>query len=589
MKFNKKELFFILFGFYCIYRAFNIHAESGINNYHSQLWADPSGYYVYLPATFIYGFHASNFPADIESKIGYGFSLDKTTNKVKTKYTSGIAILFLPFFLIAHLIAIVFSLDPSGFSPIYYKMTDVGAVFYLTLGLYFLWQFLCFYFSKKISTLTIALLFFATNLYYYSISKPFYSHIYSFFLFCLFLYLLKKYFIDSSPKLRHIFLFSIISALIVLIRPTNILFIIAALFLDIKSVGMFKNRMMLFLNVKSMLLLVLAGWIVFLPQILYWHFLTNNYIVYSYKGEGFFNWNSPKILEVLFSTNNGLIVWTPLFVLIIISMFWTVFKKKKNSITVFVSFFILLYLCASWHIWWFGGSFGQRSFVEYLAFFSIPVAYGFEYLHQLKSRITQFLIYTAILFCVNFNLQMIYNYDVCFFGGTWDWKEYRNYFDKSKMFGFTSTKYTLYTDFEGKIWNPKISGLQTIVKSKNSFSGEYVSKIDSVNIYSSGCESMMNTIGHHPLKTADISFQSYFYNSADNFKIVCQFDSSQQQVLFYSKKLSYFSPKIHQWQKINTRFYLPITMTQYNIIKLFVWNTGKDSMLIDDLKIVFKY
>ena len=589
MKIQKKEIFFIVGFIICLFLAFVKHYDTGTNNYRSQLWGDPSGYYVYLPATFIYGYHASDFPEGIVKNVGFGFTLNQETNKMRTKYTSGIAILIVPFFLIVHLIAIFFSLDPSGFSPVYYKMIDVAAVFYLTLGLYFLWKFLCYYFSKKISTLTIFILFLSTNLYYYSISATLFTHVYSFFLFSLFLYVLKRHIIEKPPKSKHIFLISIISALIVLIRPTNIVFIVAAFFLDINSVLDFKLRIRHFLHPVSILMVILAGIIIFLPQSLYWHFLTNKFIDYTYKGEGFTNWNAPKIIEVLISTTNGLIVWTPIFVFIIFSMFLTVFKREKNSIPALITFCLTLYLCASWHMWYFGCGFSQRSFVEYLALFSVPVAYGLEYLNHIKNSIFRIVIYLLIVFCIYFNLKMTYTYNVCFFGGTWDWKEYSNYFDKNRMFGFTSSQYCFFNNFDGKIWNPKATWLQTVIKSKNSYSGDAVSKIDKINKISSGFESVLLNIGHRPVQSAEVSFQSFVYNSPDKFYIVCEIDSSEISVLNQKKNLRSLCGKIRQWNKINHKFNIPLSMNQYHTIKLYVLNLGKDSLLIDDLKIVFRY
>jgi hypothetical protein len=43
--------------------------------------SDKVGYYVYLPATFLYHFKAQEFPANVDSLTGNGFYLDTKTIK----------------------------------------------------------------------------------------------------------------------------------------------------------------------------------------------------------------------------------------------------------------------------------------------------------------------------------------------------------------------------------------------------------------------------------------------------------------------------------------------------------------------------
>jgi len=85
-----------------------------INDWRGDLYADKSGYFVYLPATFIHGFYQENFPDSIEFKLGHGFGFED--GKLRNKYTCGVAILTTPFFLAAHLSAVLSDNDASGFT-----------------------------------------------------------------------------------------------------------------------------------------------------------------------------------------------------------------------------------------------------------------------------------------------------------------------------------------------------------------------------------------------------------------------------------------------------------------------------------------
>ena len=58
------------------------------------------GYYVYLPATFIYG----GFTKEAVRDTNY-IRPWPGTDKIYTKYTSGVAVLEAPFFALAHLLS----------------------------------------------------------------------------------------------------------------------------------------------------------------------------------------------------------------------------------------------------------------------------------------------------------------------------------------------------------------------------------------------------------------------------------------------------------------------------------------------------
>ncbi len=120
MKRKHKYIYLILvicFAGIALFLTFNRHSKSGYFNYHSEIWADKGGYYVYLPAAFKFKFNPDNFPDSIDDKTGHGFTLDYENKKVLTKYTYGVALLQLPFFLMADTFAETLNYKANGFSP----------------------------------------------------------------------------------------------------------------------------------------------------------------------------------------------------------------------------------------------------------------------------------------------------------------------------------------------------------------------------------------------------------------------------------------------------------------------------------------
>lgn len=406
-----------------LFLTFNKHSKSGYYNYHSEIWADKAGYYVYLPAAILYDFDANNFPDSIDFKTGNGFQLDPSSGKVITKYTYGVALMQLPFFCLANISATAFDYEKSGFSPIYHWSINVAAIFYLTLGLLFLYQFLIVRFSRLISLFTVLSIFFATNLYYYAIDDTGMSHVYSFSLFCIFLFFIQKTNYLKHPKVDESIIFGFLVGLIILIRPTNLLFLVAFLFLDHTNNKEILLRVKRLVHPKRLVPMVLAAFCIILPQLIYWQYTKGSVLTYSYGNEGF-NWLNPQLLKSWFSPDNGLFLYSPFYFLIIASMLVMAKNKKKNGLLVLILFLLISYVFSSWWSWNFGCSFGGRSYVEYLAIFSLPLAYLFNEIGKLN-KMKRISFSVLVIVCTAFNLKMIYSYDGCFYSKSeWDWKSY---------------------------------------------------------------------------------------------------------------------------------------------------------------------
>ena len=98
--------------------------------------SDKAGYYVYLPALFLYEFNSSKFPTKVDSLTGDGFHLNLKNNKVQSKYPVGVAVLVSPFFILAHAYSVLTDKVADGFSIPYQNAIDIAGVFYLLLCLF---------------------------------------------------------------------------------------------------------------------------------------------------------------------------------------------------------------------------------------------------------------------------------------------------------------------------------------------------------------------------------------------------------------------------------------------------------------------
>lgn len=404
--------------------AFNKHMHTRIFTYHSEIWGDKAGYYVYLPALFYYDFNPQAFPENIEEKTGKGFSLDTAQDKIITKYTCGIAILQTPFFLGASALDKIINDESSAFTLFHHRSVDVAATFYLILGLFFLYSFLRYYYSSLTCWCTILLILFATNLFYYSISETGMSHVYSFFCFSAYLFLLKKTNFLKQRKGLHLIVFGLLAGLIILIRPTNLLFLLIYFLLDVNSKQEFLSRIRRVMHFKPLLMVAGAAFIVLLPQLLYWKYAFDTYLSYSYGDEGF-HWLEPKLLHVWASPLNGLFLYTPFVGVMLLSMLWMLKSKRHHSYILLGYFLLISYVFSCWWCWWFGCALGGRSFIEYYTLFSLSVAYLVQKIvHQRAIRWYLVGLFIAALF-ITFNIVLTYNYEHCIYVASyWDYNDF---------------------------------------------------------------------------------------------------------------------------------------------------------------------
>lgn len=414
----KKIAISLLLFFIFLLLAFNKHSRDDYHSYRSVLWADASGYHVYNPIWFIYGNNFKDMPDSIVHKTGTGFSFDRQTGRVITKYTSGVAIMQAPFFLGAHLLSGPLGFPSDGFSPIYHRAIMIAGALYGLLGLLFSFLFLKKYFSEKISLLTIGTFFLCTNLFYYTLDASGFLHVYSFFLIAAIAFLATT--LQENPRFRNILLLFIALAFAVLIRPTNIILVLFILFFSGASGSQF-GLSFLRKNVKHIVISFLISLTVFIPQLIYWSQSFDSPVVYSYREESFVYLLSPKLFLVWFSTNNGLFTYAPILFISITGMAISLWKKNKNGVIITIIFLLSSYIFSSWWNYWFGCAMGARSFVEYYPLLMFPFALAVS---QIKMRIAWILLYAFLTICIWINMNIIYYYDGCFYGSEWDWAAY---------------------------------------------------------------------------------------------------------------------------------------------------------------------
>jgi hypothetical protein len=158
--------------------------------------------------------------------------------------------------------------------------------------------------------------------------------------------------------------------------------------------SLFGKPFILGLSFLSFFVVLSIQFIIYKIQIDQWY-------IYAYLNEGF-NFLQPHFIDFLFSIRKGFFVYTPLFSLSIIGL---VFWFRYNSFQAFwwiITMTILVYILSSWHMWWYGGTFGTRVLIEYYIIWIIPIAILFQ---RTRSYVKTMFILIAYLFIFNGVLQ----------------------------------------------------------------------------------------------------------------------------------------------------------------------------------------
>ncbi len=407
-----------------IFLAFNQHSHSPRYTYHSELWADRAGYFVYLPATFKHGFDPHNFTQGIDSLTGKGFILDTEHRRLITKYTYGVALLQAPVYLIAHVIAGMTKADANSFGAVDHAVVNITGPLFGMWGLWLLFLVLKERFSLKISLLSVCMIYLGTNLFYYTVADPGMSHVYSFFLFTLLLYLIRALSLSNLASIQTWVFIGFAAGLITVIRPTNAIFLlIAPLVYRLISGNRLSYKDLPRRKIGTGLFLAFGAVVViWLPQTIYWSYAYGTPLKWSYENEGFTNWRSPQLLEFWFAPKNGLFPYTPMVLLMFMGVYGLWNKgHRQYGVAAIASFLIISYLGASWWAWHFGCGFGSRSLVEYWAVFALAIASFLEF--SSREWGWKLTISVLVLLAVH-QLKMVYSYDGCWHNETWDWQTY---------------------------------------------------------------------------------------------------------------------------------------------------------------------
>ncbi|MBY0477008.1 MAG: hypothetical protein K2Q24_05135 [Chitinophagaceae bacterium] len=367
---------------------------------------DVLGYYMYLPAVFIYGdIKKCGFKDSILAKYqptpDFQQAFVHSNGNYVMKYSSGQAVMMAPFFFAGHLAAgIGNKYLKDGFSFPYQLAIGIGMLLYAFAGIFLLRKILLFYFNDAVTAISLFTIVFASNYLNYAAIDGAMTHNSLFTLYCLLIYTSIKFY--QQPSFLKAVTLGALTGMVTLIRPTEVIAILIPLLWGVGNYTELKDRLRFFIRKLNYSFVFAVAFVAVVSvQLLYWKYSSGNWLVYSYQDQTF-SWLNPHVWQGFFSFKSGWLIYSPVMILSLAGFVFLYKHNKQLFLPVFIFSVLFIYICFSWDIWWYGGSLGIRAMVQaypLLAFALAAIIHAIQ-----KSNFSKSLIYSFIALCVMYNL-----------------------------------------------------------------------------------------------------------------------------------------------------------------------------------------
>jgi hypothetical protein len=368
---------------------------------------DALGYYMYLPAQYIY---------NDEKKLDWMHRIDSIyavtggamyqANKYKNgnyvgKYLGGISILQLPFFTLAHIYAKHSDFEADGFSAPYQYAVAWGCIFYFLISLFLLRNILLKFYPDIVVSTSLILLCLASNILQYVSIDGGQSHGYIFPMYVFVLYGTIKW--HEKQRIIWAFIIGWTVGLATISRPTEAVMIFIPLLWNLHSKESSQAKWKFLRENKSHILSVILGGIIgMLPQLLYWKRVTGSFF---YNTGSKWDFLKPHF-RVLFGEEKGWFLYTPVTILFILGLF--LIRKKQFTKSVVWFCILNIWIVIAWAEWRYGASYSCRALSQSYPIFALPLAGFIQYVINKKWNM---IIVISTIYLVSVNLFQIKQYN----------------------------------------------------------------------------------------------------------------------------------------------------------------------------------
>lgn len=368
---------------------------------------DAFGYYMYLPAQFIYhDITGMKWVSDIQEKYHptgtmYQISVLKNGNSV-IKYPIGIALLYWPFFFLGHWVAGWLHYAQDGFSAPYQLAICMAALFYAALGFWALRKVLLHFFSDTITAITLLMIGLSTNYIQYAAVESGMTHVYLFTMYALMLLLTIRW--HEKPQLLTALGIGLVFGVTTIARPTEAVMMFIPLLWSTqnKVVRQEKWKLLFYTHRTHFFATMVGAFMGIFPQMAYWKIVSGKW-VYDVGSKWMFlnpNW------QVLFGWEKGWFVYTPVVFFMVAGMFLMQGKVYKRAALTYL--LLNVWIVIAWADWRYGASYSSRALVQSYPVLALAFALVVERISTSKLKWPGIILGAYLLIV---NLFQIYQYN----------------------------------------------------------------------------------------------------------------------------------------------------------------------------------
>ena len=577
------------------------------NNYLSY---DNFGYYMYLPALFIYDdikIKDFSWVEDINKKYNstatyYQFDLGNQNNKV-IRFFMGMSILYLPGFTAGHIIALNSDYPADGFSAPYYWGLLGWSLIFLIIGIFFLRKILLEFFDDVVTSLTLIFLFVGTNLYFFSVMGNDTPHVYLFAVTAILAWFVIKW--HKEKKTGYAIAMGFFTGLLIISRPSEITVAFLILLWGVSGWKTLKEKPAIFFkHWKQILLFIATGLILLIVQMLYWKTATGHYFFFPYNDPGSaLDLSHPRFWWVLFSFRKGWLIYSPLMIFALWGFYFMYKKNREIFWAIFVVFLLNLYLISGFTSLI---SYGYRAFIQSYALLAIPLGYFIQFLLSKKTVVKIAATIIFILFAA-LNIFQARQIAMGIIHGSRMTKEY--YFatflkkhltdDDRKLLLIkrSETGIDIFPDEEN--YNKKLLGFESYEEplqykeqffdTSVVFQGNYSIKLDSTLVYTPSIKATFDEVtdDYYAWIRASVKFYPTEDLTGHDLFLVVTFDYEGVAHKWKSMSTSRMPEpiRLNQWNTMTLDYLTPEIRSRDEKLSVYVWNPRNAKAYIDNLEV----
>lgn len=363
---------------------------------------DTSGYYWYLPATFIYkDLDKLSFSQEILDKYRCSTHFDQafdhhSGNKIM-KYPAGMALQYLPFFLLAHAMAPMLGYVADGFSLPYQFAIQFGSFLMALIGLWFFRKVLLRFFSETITSLVLVAICLASNYLNFAAIDNAMTHNWLFSWNAILLYATMRFY--DKKQYKYLLLMAVSIGISALSRPTEIVSVLIPVFWNLKGLQSRQISAWFSEMWQDFRFLLVAGLVVMgfgFIQLFYYKMVGHEWLIYAYQEQGF-SFLHPHVFSYFFSYQTGWLLYNPLFLLLPIGIYRMLRSSDTHWISLLLYAAIFTYIVTSWDYW----MYGARAMVQSYPVLGIMLGYAFSLL--LENKLTKYALFGILLVFAYYN------------------------------------------------------------------------------------------------------------------------------------------------------------------------------------------